>query len=51
MVRNRCHSNILKIFDENHNIFVFYLPINFKILQDAIYIHMLPVHFDYRIGS
>ena len=56
MVRNRCQGNILQIFEENHCIFIFYLPINFKFLQDAIsgiifYIHMLPVNFDYRICS
>ena len=49
MVRNRCQGNILQIFEENHCIFIFYLPINFKFLQDAIsgiifYIHMLPVN-------
>ena len=51
MVRNRCQHNILQIFEENCYIFIFYLPINFKFLQDAIsgiifYIHMLPVNFD-----
>ena len=56
MERYRCQCNILQIFEENYCIFIFYLPINFKSLQDAIsriifYIHMLPVNFDYRICS
>ena len=54
MVKNRCQHNILQIFEENCYIFIFYQPINFKFLQDAIsgimlYIHMLLVNFDYRI--
>ena len=36
MVRNRYQRNILKFFEENHYIFIFYLPINFKFLQDVI---------------
>ena len=56
MVRNRCNCNILQIFEENRNIFTFYLAINFKFLRDEIsgiifYIHTLPVNFDYRIFS
>ena len=56
MVRNRCYCNILKFLKENCDIFIFYLPINFKLLWDAIsgiafYIHMLPVNFDCRICS
>ena len=50
MVRNRCQANILQIFEGSCYIFIFYLPINFKFLQDAIsgiifHIHMLPVDF------
>ena len=56
MVRNRRQHNILQILEENCYIFIFYLPINYKFLQDAIlgiifYIHVLPVNFDYRICS
>ena len=36
IVRNRCQCNILEIFEENCYIFIFYLPINFKFLQDVI---------------
>ena len=51
MVRNRCQHNNVQIFEENRYNFIFYLPIKFKFLQDAIsgivfYIHMLPVNFD-----
>ena len=56
MLRNRCQCNIFQFFKENHYIFIFYLPNNFKVLQGAIlgiifYIHMLPVNFYYRICS
>ena len=56
MVRSRCQCGILQIFEENRYIFIFYVPINFKFLQDAIsgtifYIHVLPANFDYRICS
>ena len=50
MVRNRCQPNILQSFEVSCYIFIFYLPINFKFLQDAIsgiifYIYMLPIDF------
>ena len=56
MVRYRCQCNIVQIFEENCNILIFYLPITFKFLQDAIsgiivYIHMLTINFDYRTCS
>ena len=56
MVRNKGQRNILQIFEENCYIFIFYVPVSFKFLQDAIsgimfYIHMLTVSFDYRICS
>ena len=45
MVTNRCQRNILQAFEENCYSFIFYVPINFKFLQDAIsgiifYIHV-----------
>ena len=48
MVRNKGQRNILQIFEENCYIFIFYVPVSFKFLQDAIlgimfYIHMLTV--------
>ena len=48
MVRNKGQRNILQIFEENCYIFIFYVPVSVKFLQDAIlgimfYIHMLTV--------
>ena len=50
MARNRCQHNISQIFEENCYIFIFYLPINFNFLQDAIsgiYFTFIPVNLDY----
>ena len=33
MVRNKCQCNILQIFEENCDILIFYLPINFYKMQ------------------
>ena len=45
MVRNRCQHNFLQISEESCYMLNFYMPINFKFLEDAIsgvifYIHI-----------
>ena len=46
MLRNRYQHNLLQIFEEHCYILIFYLPMNFKFLQDTIlsiifYIHII----------
>ena len=36
MVRNSCQRNVLQIIEESYCIFISYLRIDFKFLQDAM---------------